>query len=189
MSLNPLFQDSIEFEPHITITSQLAVNSMSDVNTVLSSCAAALKGGGLELTIILSSLFINSKNSYFKKIYLDVDKSKNLTSLATIIRELFVILPATKDEENARKLAQEWGNSEFKPHLSLIYTNSNHFDSALIKTITTRVEDYLNIDGIRINELNDFNEFEIGWKNGVLKIVECEGPVNEWKVLGSIEIH
>lgn len=189
IGINPLFENAPQFEPHITITSNLSINSISDVNTVLQSSLAAISGGSeLDIDIKFNSLVINHKNSYFKKIYLSLIKSKNLAGLATIIRELYVEYPNLKNQAEAKYSAQDWCNDQFDPHLSLVYTNLNHFDNALIRTIKTRVEDLLDTDPLFF-ENGELLDYDLGWKNGVLKIVRCEGPVEEWQILGKVDIH
>jgi 2',3'-cyclic-nucleotide 3'-phosphodiesterase len=186
--LDPLFNDSARAEPHITITSQLAVNSQADVHTVLESAVAAL-GHTIDLHIKLTSLNINQKNHYFKKIYFGVEKTKNLVSFSTILREIYVEIPIRKNEAEAKYAAQDWARDSFDPHLSLIYTDMNHFDNALQKTITTRVEDYLGTGNIAVNSPDELDEYGLGWHGGVLKVINCEGPVREWQVLGTADIH
>lgn len=105
------------------------------------------------------------------------------------MRELYVELPNRKNEAEAKYAAQDWAQQEFDPHVSLIYTDMTHFDMALQKTITTRVQDYLGTDSIYINEPDDLAEYAQGWHGGVLKIVNCEGPPREWEVLGTADIH
>ncbi|RLV95398.1 2'3'-cyclic-nucleotide 3'-phosphodiesterase [Spathaspora sp. JA1] len=88
----------------------------------------------------------------------------------------------------ATQKAAEWSNTEFDPHLSLVYSNIHPIDNALWRTIKTRISDYLNIDNI---DNDDFNSSDsgLGWDGGVLKLVLCEGDVNDWIVLGSVDVH
>jgi len=162
---------------------------MNDVHTVLNSCVAAVAAtSDIQLNIKFNSLVINHKNSYFKKIYISIIKSKCLAGLATIIRELYVEYPQCQNQLKAKYNAQDWCNEIFDPHLSLVYTDLTHFDNALVRTIKTRVEDLLDTDSIRFED-GELLDYDLGWKNGVLKIVRCEGPVNEWEVLGSVDLH
>jgi 2',3'-cyclic-nucleotide 3'-phosphodiesterase len=187
-SLSPLFPTSPALEPHITITSQLAINSPTDVETVLKGSLAALRE--FKLSILFNSMVVNDKNPYFKKVYIRCDKSKNLVSFSTIIREFYVELPQLKDELQAKYKAQEWASDVLDPHISLIYTDLPHFDNALIRTMSTRVSDYLNCDdSFNVNVSDTLVDLGLGWSGGVLKIVRCEGPVEEWEVLGSADIH
>lgn len=180
--------ESSRVEPHITITSGLAINSHADVRTVLESAIAAL-GHEIRLHVKLTSLELQAKNHYFKKLFLRVEKSRNLVSFSTILRELYVELPTLKNEAEAKYSAQDWARDEFDPHVSLLYTNMSHFDNALQRTIVTRVEDYLGIGDIEPNTPNELDIYELGWTGGVLKIVNCEGPVSEWQILGTADIH
>lgn len=87
--------------------------------------------------------------------------------------------------ESALKAA-EWSTGEFDPHLSLIYSEMYPIDSALWRTINTRVQDYLNVDK---DDASDLSNTGLGWDGGVLKLVLCEGDVNDWIVLGSVDLH
>ncbi|KAH3679923.1 hypothetical protein WICMUC_000666 [Wickerhamomyces mucosus] len=179
--LRLLFLDSPEFEPHITITSQLKVENKNDVNKILGTCLAAL-GKDIKLNLYFKALVVNSKNPYFKKVHFAIQRNEYLVGLAMLIRELFV----TEDKESA----ELWALEQFDPHCSLVYTNLSHFDSASIKTIKTRVEDLLNLSDISINQEDDlFKDLDIGWNGGMLKIVNCEGNVQDWEVLGAVDIH
>lgn len=82
--------------------------------------------------------------------------------------------------------AAEWVVDEFDPHLSLVYSDIHPIDSALWRTIKTRVLDYLNIDNCDSEFIDDNG---LGWNGGVLKLVLCEGDVNDWVTLGSVDIH
>ncbi|KAH3673034.1 hypothetical protein WICPIJ_009920 [Wickerhamomyces pijperi] len=182
--LSLLFPGSPRFEPHITITSQLNCNTKDEVRMILGTSLAALKG--LSLNVVFNSLNIKEKNSFFKKIYIGVEREQTLTSLALLIREMFV----EKDDESstAQEKAKEWALQQFEPHLSLVYTDLPHFDLATQRTIVTRVEDYLNLGNIEVNADDEVMK-ELGWTNGSLKVVRCEGPIEQWEVLGAIDIH
>ncbi|KAK6204615.1 Cpd1 protein [Scheffersomyces amazonensis] len=100
--------------------------------------------------------------------------------------------PTTKEldlkylQERAAYKAAEWSAQEYDPHLSLAYSDIHPIDNALWRTIKTRISDYLNIENCDAEDLLD-NGY--GWDGGVLKLVLCEGPVNEWITLGSVDIH
>ncbi|KAK6459945.1 hypothetical protein DFJ63DRAFT_321219 [Scheffersomyces coipomensis] len=100
--------------------------------------------------------------------------------------------PATKEvdlkfvQERAAYKAAEWSAHEFDPHLSLAYSEIYPIDNALWRTIKTRISDYLNIENCDAPDLID-NGY--GWDGGVLKLVLCEGDVNEWITLGTVDIH
>lgn len=82
--------------------------------------------------------------------------------------------------------AAEWSSSEFDPHISLVYSDLHPIDNALWRTIKTRVLDYLNVANCDAEGLEDNG---LGWDGGVLKLVLCEGDVNDWIVLGSVDLH
>ncbi|ODV80106.1 2, 3 cyclic phosphodiesterase [Suhomyces tanzawaensis NRRL Y-17324] len=87
---------------------------------------------------------------------------------------------------NATHKAAEWSSNEYDPHLSLVYSDIHPIDNALWRTIKTRVQDYLNIDNCDSEYLVDNG---LGWDGGVLKLVLCEGDVNDWITLGSVDVH
>lgn len=80
--------------------------------------------------------------------------------------------------------ATQWAK-EYRPHLSLIYSEINHIDMAMMRTIRTRVSDYLDISDFDCTQIS--NE-PFGWDRGVLKLVLCEGNVKDWVVLASVDI-
>lgn len=89
-----------------------------------------------------------------------------------------------------RELASEaaaWAVGEYNPHLSLVYSDLHPIDTALWHTIRLRVLDYLGIDGCDSDSWNMLGN-GLSWEGGVLKLVLCEGDVNEWVVLGSVDV-
>ncbi|KAI3405009.2 CPD1 [Candida oxycetoniae] len=94
------------------------------------------------------------------------------------------------DTEEIRRRASykaaEWAESEYHPHLSLVYSNLWPIDNALWRTIKTRITDYLGVEDVDAEGMQDMG---YGWDGGVLKLVLCEGEVYEWIVLGSVDIH
>lgn len=236
-SLNTVFPGQPPlFEPHITITSNLAVdlkNPKDDVDRILSACCIALdslprsKSHGHWIRLGR----VNSKRKYFKKLYFQVLRDPTLVSFARIVRELFVILPDKTEQEHKTKnphlfrkdssgnllrrrilqtlkkdepvekaidlsriqteLALEaavWSDQEYDPHVSLVYSELHPIDNALWHTIRSRVLDYLSIDNCDLEELN-YEGNGLSWDAGVLKLVLCEGDVNDWVVLGSVDLH
>ncbi|GMM33192.1 2',3'-cyclic-nucleotide 3'-phosphodiesterase [Saccharomycopsis crataegensis] len=287
ISLHTLFDNAPTFEPHITITSGIVINTPSDVAVLLNSALAAInslnqihqqrreeqqqqrkqmenqsdtslndnntnisesssENAISDQLILFDKLEFGKK--YFQKVKLSVYPNPNLVSFARIIRELFVEAPGLKQrvlqqssslappsndrpkrskslskrvasnssalssatsesteggssttlsgEINpadisslAMKAAERWSLEEFNPHLSLVYSNVYAIDSALERTIKTRVEDLLSvlIDGD--NRLVD-DAANLYWPDdGCLKLVRCEGEVKDWEVLGSIDYH
>ncbi|EGW34117.1 2',3'-cyclic-nucleotide 3'-phosphodiesterase [Spathaspora passalidarum NRRL Y-27907] len=88
----------------------------------------------------------------------------------------------------AAQKAADWSLNEFDPHLSLVYSNIHPIDNALWRTIKTRISDYLDIDNVDSDSFNS-GVSGLGWDGGVLKLVLCEGDVNDWIVLGSVDVH
>ncbi|CAI5755620.1 unnamed protein product [Candida verbasci] len=86
-------------------------------------------------------------------------------------------------EAAAAYKAAEWSQQEYDPHLSLVYSNLWPIDNALWRTIKTRISDNLNVESC-----DDIINTGLGWDGGVLKLVLCEGDVNEWVTLGSVDI-
>lgn len=52
-------------------------------------------------------------------------------------------------------------------------------------TIKTRISDYLGIEDVDAGNLHNHG---LGWDSGVFKLVLCEGEVQDWIVLGSVDV-
>lgn len=108
-SLNTVFPGQPpRFEPHITITTNVAIdldNPKDDVDRILSACCIALdslpKSLPDEHWIRLGR--INSQRFFFKKLYFQVLRDPTLVSFARIVRELFVILPEKTEQDRKAK--------------------------------------------------------------------------------------
>lgn len=109
-SLNTLFPGQPpKFEPHVTITSNVAINldepdkTRDDVDKVLGACVAALKAlpKGGENLITLGK--VDSQRKYFKKLYFEAYRDPSLVLFAQIIRELFVIIPQEVEKETQKR--------------------------------------------------------------------------------------
>ncbi|CCE82948.1 Piso0_002717 [Millerozyma farinosa CBS 7064] len=237
-SLSTLFPGQPpKIEPHVTVTSSISINlddpekTKEEVYKILTASATAIKSLPKNHCNLVTLGKVDSHRSYLKKLYFHVRRDPNLISFATIIRELFVILPQEIEHETMKKyphlyttnenglivrkkkgkhsvgkevepqdadlnlpsiqkVAQEkashWSQDEYDPHLSLVYSNLYPIDNALWRTIKTRIQDYLNIDHCDSDDLIDNG---LDWDNGVLKLVLCEGDVNDWVVLGSVDLH
>ncbi|ODQ80538.1 hypothetical protein BABINDRAFT_160809 [Babjeviella inositovora NRRL Y-12698] len=212
-SLQSLFPDAPVFGPHITITSNLVVKNKTDVETVLRAAAVAMdtlkhqpspdsssepnigEGQISRSTHLITLEGFKVGKLFLDKLHFSVRKTAQLVSFAQIIRELYVLYPElvlhkvrTQSELDlvvlAGKEAALWALNEFHPHLSLIYSSTYPVNQALLRTVETRIKDALDID-----VLDEFAKFNIGWNGGILRVMRCEGPVNEWEDLGSIDIH
>lgn len=108
-SLNTVFPGlPPRFEPHITISTNIAVNlenPKDDVDRILSQCSAALsmlpKAANHDHWIRLGR--VNSQRKFFQKLYFQVLEEPTLISFARIVRELFVVLPAKVEAEHKEK--------------------------------------------------------------------------------------
>lgn len=106
-----------------------------------------------------------------------ISKSKSKT--------IFDDIDMSQLESQALEIAGQWA-ANYEPHLSLVYSDVNHIDKALWRTVKTRVSDYLDIADCDtdVGVGNDLT-----WHGGVLKLVLCEGDVSDWVALGSVDIH
>lgn len=186
--IRPLFDDALPFEPHVTITPDIEVTSSQQVEYILDRALAASKAVPA-IDVVFGSLVYGSK--FTKKVYFQVEPRTALLSLARISREEFVTVPRMlSSEKNYTALSQEdkdrlakqaayeaddWAKNEFDPHLSLVYSNAYPIDEALQRTIETRLVDVFG---------SNFKTRGLGWTNGRIALVNCEGPVDEWEVLG-----
>jgi 2',3'-cyclic-nucleotide 3'-phosphodiesterase len=190
--LRPLFDDGHSFPPHVTITGGIRATSQAQIDGVLDAALAAAKSVP-HINVVFSSLCYGSR--FFKKVYFSVIPSPELVSLARISREEFVTAPRTmasqknysalsqQDRDNmaleASQQADQWVQHEYDPHLSLVYSDAYPVDEAQMRTIETRLEDLFGLD---------YNTKGIGWTNGRLAVVRCEGEVESWEVLGYRDI-
>ncbi|KAG5420443.1 CPD1 [Candida metapsilosis] len=91
----------------------------------------------------------------------------------------------TEIQRRATYKAAEWAEKEYAPHISLVYSNIWPIDNALWITIKTRISDYLGIEDVEQGNLHNHG---LGWDSGVFKLVLCEGEVQDWVVLGSVDV-
>lgn len=88
-------------------------------------------------------------------------------------------------QNEASSVAAQWSKSEFFPHLSMVYSEVYPIGSAMWRTITTRIQDYLGIDNCNDPVVEDTG---LGWNGGVLKLVLCRGDPQDWIELGSVDV-
>jgi 2',3'-cyclic-nucleotide 3'-phosphodiesterase len=191
--LKPLFDDGHTFEPHVTITTNISVSNQAQVDEILNRALAASRAVPA-INVVFTGLSYGSQ--FFKKVYFTVEPNAELVSLARICREEFVTTPKAvssekhyaalppQDRQNiadrALREAAEWVRTEYDPHLSLVYSDSYPVDEASQRTIDTRLSDVFG---------NEYATKGLGWTNGRLQLVRCEGPVEEWEVLGYRDIN
>lgn len=191
--LKPLLDDGHTFEPHLTITANIQVYNQAQVDEILNRALAASRAVPA-INIIFTDLSYGSQ--FFKKVFFTVEPSRELISLARICREEFVTTPKAISKEKhyaalphqdqqrivdrAAQDAANWVNADYDPHLSLVYSDTYPVDEALQRMIDTRLSDVFGADYARKG---------LGWTNGRLQLVKCEGPVEEWEVLGHRDIN
>lgn len=186
--IQPLFDDGVVFEPHITLTTNIHAPTSQHVEYTLDQAAAAAKAAPF-IDVKFTKLCYGSR--YFQKVYFSVAPSPYLLSLARICREEFVVLPQLQHEQknyhglsdddkqaimnHAGTQAARWVKEEYQPHVSLVYSNTYPVDEASQRTIESRLADVFG---------PDFEQRGLGWTGGRLALVRCEGPVEEWPTLG-----
>ncbi|CCK72418.1 2',3'-cyclic-nucleotide 3'-phosphodiesterase KNAG_0K00500 [Huiozyma naganishii CBS 8797] len=193
-SLQSLFPGSPAFEPHITLNTRLECRTEDNANQVLTSCVAAIHSvksqlklkPGQDPLVSFKSCYVGKR--YFKKVALECRKNKILMSIHQIINELYVPNPNP--------------TTAFDPHLSLLYSDVTPISKAFLRIVLQRIEDILdvnleedpatantNLDDIQVKWNFDTSPTNIAWNvPGSFKIVRCEGPVDEWEVLGQTTI-
>ncbi|KAL3230689.1 2',3'-cyclic-nucleotide 3'-phosphodiesterase [Nakaseomyces bracarensis] len=168
-SLKLLVPNTHEFEPHLTVVTHLNVKTKADVNKVLQSCYSCQK------TVPRAHDLVQFENwsinrQFFKKIVLECKRDRYLLGMAQLMRELYVEI------DDQKRRAEHWALEEFKPHVSLMYSDSE-ITKATQMVIRQRISDTLQLFGDGSSSC---------WRT--FKVVNCEGPVEEWEVLGSITI-
>lgn len=111
-------------------------------------------------------------------------RTGSLSKVETV--EIAIDLPRLQHD-----LAEEaavWSVEEYDPHVSLVYSDLHPIDKALWHTIRSRVLDYLSIENCDL-EIWDRSHDGLHWDGGVLKLMLCEGDVNDWVELGSVDLH
>ncbi|SGZ55917.1 CIC11C00000003100 [Sungouiella intermedia] len=99
-----------------------------------------------------------------------------------------VAIDVARIQQELAQEAAEWSVQEFDPHVSLVYSDLHPIDNALWHTIRSRVLDYLSIDNCDLDIWDQTNEGP-HWDGGMLKLMLCEGDVNDWAELGSVDLH
>lgn len=190
-SLQSLFPNSPIFEPHITIATQLLCEDQDARKQVLTSCVAAIQSINKQLRanakrdplVSFDSLSIGKK--FFKKVTLDCHENKYLMSVAKVMKELY----------SDPKLVESMG--PFQPHVSLLYSDVKPVSKAYIRIIQQRVQDTLDTELTEIEPTQEDvqacwtfdSKTAVSWNiPGTFKIVRCEGPIEQWEVLGSVEV-
>ncbi|SCW03885.1 LAFE_0H01178g1_1 [Lachancea fermentati] len=192
LSLQTLFPDAAYFEPHLTITAQLKCETQDQVNQVLTSCVAAVQAVRSAVRSSKEPLVtfrgVSVGKPYFTKVRLVCEHNKYLMGIAQIMRELYVA--------DGPEQASQWLQETFRPHVSLVYSDMYYVNQALERVVVQRIEDALDLQMHSNAAMDDqdqsawlFDRPLTGWGlPGTFKVVRCEGPVDEWEVLGSVEV-
>lgn len=198
--LRLVFDGAPTFAPHITITSDILLSPehpQADIGNILDRSLAVTRSlPGFE--VIFRQVL--SGDMQFKKLYISVLASPELVSLAKTCREEFVLrslhrakkleaiadgqheLTSEQEREAAHEAAQAagvWAKKEFDPHMSLVYTKTNPVEEYIMEQVKSRLRDELG---------EDWATQATGWTGGRLQLVRCEGPVEDWEVLGHRDI-
>lgn len=213
-SLQLLFPDAPVFEPHITITNELHVDSVHEAMQVLQGAQVAVDVLRKQRDEAVAEQrtaspdddfkrphFVSFKEfgvgkRYFDKVHLVVAKTPQLVLFARIIREMYVALPQAKSARQradlledphtrAQRVALLWALEEFHPHVLVAYLDTYPLDQALLRTLETRLKDALEVEELDHRLL----DHHLGWNGGVLKVMRCEGPISEWAELASLDLH
>ncbi|QLL30284.1 hypothetical protein HG536_0A01010 [Torulaspora globosa] len=198
-SLQSIFPSSPRFEPHITITNNLVCNDPDDVNKILTSCVAAVQsikpllGSASSGGQLVSFKRCSVGKKFFDKVVLECHENRYLISIAQIMRELYVEI----DDTSRSQRAATWARDEFRPHLSLLYSETYPISQAFLRIIQQRIEDALDVQLRSLPATG--GDRQLAWQlsttptcswslPGTFKVVKCEGPVDEWQVLGRTDV-
>jgi len=196
VGLAPVFDDAPVFMPHVTLVTGIHVHNQGEIDLVLDSAFAAAKSVP-QLTVRFDKITYGS--TFFRKVVFEVLPLAELISLAAIAKEEFVLYPHLKyrlglqpenkhkssDElhadavQQATKEANTWVKEQFRPHLSLVYSDLYPVSESARHTVHQRLQDVFG---------PGYEQRGLGWQGGQLALVQCEGPVESWRVLGTRNI-
>lgn len=165
-------KDQLGFLPHVTLTSDISPETYgTDPQSWLDSLPLPTEFKKEHVEPDLNFETIETGNQFFRKLYLRAKKDENLLKLAIATRQATGV-----DAEKAR----QWADSEFMPHLSLLYAD---IEEAEVKKKVALVE------------------LQLGWEFGSLfdccggtlamgarlVLVDTSQEIKDWKVLASRE--
>lgn len=166
-------KDQLNFPPHVTLTSDIPASTYSsDPQAWLDNLSLPQEFKKEHVEPDLNFEVLETGNQFFKKLYLRARSDENLLKLAAATRQ------ATGADEGE---AKKWAESEFKPHLSLLYADVDESD---------------------VKKKLGLVELQLGWEFGSLfdccggtlamgarlVLVDTSGEVKEWKVLASRDV-
>ncbi|QDS77373.1 hypothetical protein FKW77_005708 [Venturia effusa] len=163
----------LSFVPHITLTSGI------DLAALQPSPKAVLERIAIPEpdNVIVSFTSLEIGPTFTKKLFLRCDRA-GLQGLAELAR--WQAVEATKDvsnandigAEDARRRAEEWAESSFDPHVSLLYSGAQVSEEQ-----KTDVQNEITKAGITFNGTGDLG----GWTGGSIWLVDTSLPITEWK--------
>lgn len=169
-SLKLLVPNTHGFEPHLTVATHLRVQTQQDVSRVLQTCATCFGTVPRGHAVVRFEGWTTSR-AYFRRVALECARDRYLVGTAQLIRELYV--EGDDLEQNHRQRnAAAWAAEQFRPHVSLMYTDSQ-ITQAAERVIRQRIHDAAHLAGS-------------SWRT--FKVVACEGPVEHWRVLGTLTV-
>lgn len=151
---------------HITLASPIP-SSLSTA-TILSSVPARDLRGDAPLQVRFKSIDVG--DTYWRSVYITIDPTPEMLKLRDDIHA------ALRKHEGVNPTAPHF------PHMSLYYIDDSEPDERNVaknRLFTSKqAEEYA--DGVKLGNLPGFEGAEI-W------VVRCEGPVEEWEVLGKMD--
>lgn len=185
-SLQTMFPYSPVFEPHITLNTNLTCYDQDSVNQVLTACLAAMQPILKQLKNnqpLVSFNGLTIGRNFFRKVVLNCNDNKYLISIQKIIQEMYV--------------EEKFKGRPFQPHVSLLYSDINPISRAYVRIIQERLQDALDVK--LFEGPTNMEDVQISWNfdkkpglswniPGTFKVVKCEGPLENWEILGKVEI-
>ena len=109
-----LDKDKIQrFQPHVTVTGDVDIGSKSPQEWLDSLQLPEFKPEFDEVILLLDH--IEAEDPYFRKMNIALEEDANLRKLAATLREQATACPGED--------AEKWAQSEYRPHLSLLYAD------------------------------------------------------------------
>ncbi|CAI4063979.1 hypothetical protein SUVZ_07G4710 [Saccharomyces uvarum] len=211
---SPVFEPHITVTSHLVCNSRDDVNKIltscaAAIQSIRSHQTTAKKGHKAQAShaAAAAAMPLVSFNGcsigkgYFKKIVLECNKNNILYGIAQIMREMYVEI----DTETRSSRAATWVHEEFQPHVSLLYSDIHPVSQASLRVVQQRIEDALDVQlvtrekGKGSGNADGSNEVQTRWDfdvssslswniPGTFKVVNCVGPVEEWVVLGRVDV-